>query len=290
MVNTRWIGDVEVGCIGLGCMPLSIEGRPDVTDGINLIRAALDHGVRLLDTADSYGLHIWDMGHNERLICKALSGLSYRDEVLVATKGGHYRPGDGSWQVNGRPEYLRATCEASARALGVEAIDLYYLHTPDPTVPYEDSIGALAEMQRRGTIRMVGVSDANSNLIDRALAILGDSLVAVQNQYSPLVRDSEPEISHCAELGLAFLPWSPLGGIGRASQLGELCPAFAAIAAQHAVSVHQLALAWLLRKGDHVIPIPGARRIRSIEDSLRASDLQLDEADLQALTEGTIER
>jgi aryl-alcohol dehydrogenase-like predicted oxidoreductase len=276
-MRTRKIGQVSVGAIGLGGMPMSIEGRPDEARSIKTIHAALDAGVTLIDTADAYHLHAGETGHNERLIAKALASYAGDvSDVLVATKGGHIRPGDGSWTVDGSPEHLRAAAEASLKALGVDAIGLYQFHRPDTTVPYAESVGALKELLDAGKIRMAGISNASIEQIDIAVRVLGEgNLASVQNQFSPAFRSSEPELRHAAELGVAFLPWSPLGGIGRAGDLGAKHTVFAAVAAAHDVSPQQVTLAWMLAKAPVVVPIPGASRPESITDSARATDLEL---------------
>jgi aryl-alcohol dehydrogenase-like predicted oxidoreductase len=283
-MNQRRIGTTEVSAIGLGGMPMSIEGRPDEERSVRTIHAALDAGVTLIDTADAYHLHADEVGHNESLIARALASHGADTSgVLVATKGGHLRPGDGSWTVNGSPEYLRSACEASLKRLGVEAIGLYQHHRPDPTVPYADSIGAVRDLVDAGKVRMAGISNANPEQIRQAREILGDRLVSVQNQYSPAFRSSEPELELCDELGLAFLPWSPLGGIARAGELGSRFAPFAEVAAGRAVSPQQVCLAWLLARSPRVIPIPGASRPETIRDSVAAATLTLDEAELVAL-------
>jgi aryl-alcohol dehydrogenase-like predicted oxidoreductase len=284
-MRTRKIGQVSVGAIGLGGMPMSIEGRPDEERSIRTIHAALDAGVTLIDTADAYHLHAGETGHNERLIAKALASYAGdASDVLVATKGGHIRPGDGSWTVDGSPGHLRAAVEASLKALGVEAIGLYQFHRPDPKVPYAESVGALKELLDAGKIRMAGISNASIEQIDTAVRVLGEgNLASVQNQFSPAFRSSEPELRHSAELGLAFLPWSPLGGIGRAGRLGARHAAFQEVADAHGVSPQQVTLAWMLAKAPVVIPIPGASRPESIIDSAQAAELTLSPAELTRL-------
>jgi len=178
-------------------------------------------------------------------------------DVLVATKGGHLRPGDGSWTVDGSPAHLRAAAEASLKALGVDAIGLYQFHRPDPKVPYEESIGALAGLLRAGKIRLAGISNASIEQIDIARRVLGEgNLACVQNQFSPAFRSSEGELRHAAAHGIAFLPWSPLGGIGRAGRLGARHTAFQKVAGARGVSPQQVTLAWMLAKAPVVIPIP----------------------------------
>ena len=265
---------------------MSIEGRPDDARSIATIHAALDAGVTLIDTADAYHLHATDVGHNEELIARALR--SYGGDtsaVLVATKGGHLRPGDGSWTQDGRPEYLKEAAKASARRLGVEAIGLYQFHRPDPTVPYADSIGAIRDLLDEGVIELAGISNANIAQIDEANEILGRRLVSVQNQFSPAFRSSLAELEHCAALGIAFLPWSPLGGIRRAGDVGRIHSTFQEVADAHGVSPQQVALAWELSLAAVVIPIPGASRPESIRDSVRATELALTDDELAELDE-----
>ena len=287
-MRTRQIGSVAVGAIGLGGMPMSIEGRPDAERSIRTIHAALDAGVTLIDTADAYHLRAGETGHNERLIAEALA--SYGGDVssvLVATKGGHLRPGDGSWTVDGSPAHLRQAAEASLKALGVDAIGLYQFHRPDPKVPYADSVGALKELLDAGKIRMAGISNATIEQIDIARRVLGEgNLASVQNQFSPAFRASEPELRHCAGLGIAFLPYSPLGGIRSAGQLGARHTAFQQVADAHSVSPQQVTLAWMLAKAPVVIPIPGASRPESITDSASAAELTLTAAELEQLDRG----
>ncbi|HZP54552.1 aldo/keto reductase [Actinocrinis sp.] len=275
-MQTRRIGDVQVGAIGLGGMPMSIEGRPDEQRSIATIHAALDAGITLFDTADAYHLHANEVGHNESLIARAVASYGGdTSDVLIATKGGHLRPGDGSWTVNGSPEYLKQACDASLKRLGVEAIGLYQFHRPDPRVPYADSVGAIRDLLDAGKIRMAGISNANPQQIQQANEILGGRLVSVQNQFSPSFRSSEPELELCARLGIAFLPWSPLGGISSAGDLGSRFGAFAEVGKAHGISPQQVCLAWMLAKAPVVIPIPGSSRPETIQDSAQAVDLKL---------------
>ncbi|HEY8914334.1 aldo/keto reductase [Lacisediminihabitans sp.] len=283
-MKTRTIGDVEVSAIGLGGMPMSIEGRPDEARSIATIHAALDLGVTLFDTADAYHLTATDVGHNESLIAKAIASWGGdTSNVLVATKGGHLRPGDGSWTVDGRPEYLKRAAEASLARLGGDAIGLYQFHRPDPEVPYEDSVGAIRDLLDAGTIRMAGISNANPNQIRLAQKILGGRLVSVQNQFSPAYRSSEPELELCDELGIAFLPWSPLGGIRSAGALGDRFAAFGRVAADRGLTPQVVCLAWELAKSPRVIPIPGASRPESISNSVQAAEVTLSTEELSML-------
>lgn len=284
-MKQRTIGDVDVSAIGLGGMPMSIEGRPDEKRSIATIHAALEAGVTLIDTADAYHLAGKDeVGHNEELIARAIR--EYKGDtsgVIVATKGGHLRPELGPWAQNGRPEYLKEAAKASAKRLGVDAIDLYQYHRPDPSVPYADSIGALAELLDEGVIRMAGISNADVDQIRQANEILDGRLVSVQNQFSPKFRSSEVELALCDELSIAFLPWSPLGGIANAADLGTTYEPFAVLARDRGVSPQVIALAWELAKSDVVIPIPGASRPQSILDSVTAATVKLRPEEVERL-------
>lgn len=281
-MRMRRLGDTQVSAIGLGCMPMSMRaGDPPREHAIGTIHAALDAGVRLLDTADAYA-PTGEMGHNEELVAEALRTWGGdRDSVLVATKGGHTRTRDGGWELDGSPEHLRAACDASLARLGVDRIGLYQHHRPDPDVPYEETLGALDELRRAGKIRMVGVSNADADQIRLAHSML--PLAAVQNEFSPSYRDSEPELELCAELGVAFLPWSPLGGIDSAKGLGSQHLAFAQVAERHEVSPQQACLAWHLAKADVVIPIPGSSRPATAVASAESADIDLTDDDMALL-------
>ena len=272
----RPIGSRTVSAIGLGEMPLSIEGRPDRPRAIATIHASLDAGVTIIDTADAYSLGVHEHGHGEELIAEALAAYGKpTDDVLVATKGGHRRPGDGSWTVHGDPAYVKEACEASLKRLGVDAIGLYQYHRPDPSVPWADSVGALADLLDEGKILMAGVSNASVAQIDEAQRVLDGRLVSVQNEFSPRFRSSESELRHCEELGIAFIPWSPMGGIGRADNIQRDRAAFAEVAAEVGATPQQVTLAWMLAKGSRVIPIPGSSRPETAVASAAAADVSL---------------
>ncbi|MCW2531816.1 MAG: putative aryl-alcohol dehydrogenase [Blastococcus sp.] len=265
---------MTVGAIGLGAMPLSTkQPRPSPADAEVVVHAALDAGVTLIDTADAYSYDEAEFGHNEELVALALRSYG-RANVLVATKGGHTRQGR-EWGLDGSPGYLRKACEASLRRLHVDVIGLYQLHRPDPATPWEESMGGLRSLFDDGLVRMVGISNANNAQIDAARAIVGDALVSVQNQFSPGYRSSAVELEHSASLGLAWLPWSPFGGVSAAGALDAEAPAFAEVAAELGVSVYRVTLAWHLAQADVVLPIPGATRPTSIIDSAAAADLDL---------------
>jgi aryl-alcohol dehydrogenase-like predicted oxidoreductase len=284
-------GDDEAGAeaalvnlfrIGLGCMPLSVPGRPDEAQAIRTIHAALDAGVNLLDTADAYSFGADDVGVGERLIARALADVPAGDRPLVATKGGHTRP-DGRWELDGSPAHLRAACEASLLALGVEAIDLYQLHRPDPRTPFAESVGALRDLRDEGKIRFVGLSNVTVAQLEEAEAIV--EVAAVQNELSlsyvlPLDRG---EVAACEERGIPFLAWAPLGGASGASEAGTNVPAVGRIAASRGVSQQRVALAWLLSLSPCVVPIPGSRRPETILDSVAATSLELTPEELDAI-------
>jgi aryl-alcohol dehydrogenase-like predicted oxidoreductase len=270
----------EVFPIGLGTMKMSLAGRQPDERSIATIHAALDAGVNLIDTADAYATGERDVGHSERLIAKALRGR--RDGVIVATKGGHTRPG-GSWELDGRPEYLKAACEASLRALETDRIDLYQYHRPDPDVPYAESIGALKELQDEGKVRWIGISNASVEQIELACSIA--DIVAVQNQLSLEYQEpiAKGEVAECERRGIALLAWGPLGGISRGAEAPGRHAAVRAAAQAHGVSPQQVALAWLLSLSPAVIPIPGATRTESILDCVAAVELELSDRELEAI-------
>jgi aryl-alcohol dehydrogenase-like predicted oxidoreductase len=244
-----------------------------------LIRRAVEVGTTLLDSADVYALDDSDIGHNERLIAAALADLGMSadassPDVVVATKGGRTRPG-GAWAHDARPTALRAACEASLRALDVECIALYQLHAPDPAVPFEESVGALAALRDEGKIRAVGLSNVDVAQIASAQSIVPIS--SVQNAFSPwaIGRRASPVVERCARDGIVFLAYGPLGGQGAAPSLGQT-PALVALAGELGVSAHELALACLLHESPTVVPIPGATRVASVESAARALEISLD--------------
>jgi aryl-alcohol dehydrogenase-like predicted oxidoreductase len=283
-MRQRRLGDVQVGAIGLGLMPLSNEGRPDRERALQTVHAALDAGVTLLDTADAYALGHADFGHGEELVAAALKAYGGdTSEVVVATKGGHTRPADDGWELDGRPEYLQAAARASLRRLGGEAIGLYQFHRPDPDVPWEESVGALRALLDDGIIRMAGISNANAAQIASAAEIVGPGLVAVQNEFSPRFRSSEDELRLCEARGIAFLPWSPLGGMSAADALGAEHGGFAQVAAEHDASPQQICLAWMLAKAPNVLPIPGSSRPATIQASAAAAEITLTDDEVSRL-------
>jgi aryl-alcohol dehydrogenase-like predicted oxidoreductase len=287
-MQQRTLGPYTVSAIGLGAMPLSMNNDkvyPDPADAIATIHAALDAGVTLIDTADIYA-PTWDqMGHNERLVGEAVrtwggdtSGL------LVTTKGGITRSEGEQWGRDGSVAYLRSAVEASLRALGAEAIDLYQYHRPDRWLVYGEVMENLATLKREGKIREIGISNASVEEIQIAQQVLGEGgLVSVQNEFSPRHPGSYDELRYCEQHGIAFLPWSPLGGTGGgARRVGERFAVFAETGERHGVSPQQAVLAWELALSDALIAIPGARRPASITDSAAAADLVLSDDEVAA--------
>ncbi len=272
-----------VSAVGYGGMHLSVTGRPPDDQAVRTIHAALDAGITLIDTADVYCLHDGELGHNERLIARALrEWRGDADAVTVATKGGMTRP-EGRWERDGRPEHLRRACDRSLKALGVERISLYQLHTPDPRVPIEDSVGALADLQAAGKVRWIGLSNVSADQIERARAVA--PITSVQNRLNPFFREAIEAgvVAHCAATGLGFLAYSPTGG-GRLNRALPDHPVVQEVARRLGASVHAVVLAWALAQAPCVIPIPSARSATHAMDSASAADLDLDPADLDELT------
>jgi aryl-alcohol dehydrogenase-like predicted oxidoreductase len=285
---TRRLGSLTVSALGLGAMPLSMgRGEPAPHErAMATIHAALDAGITLLDTADIYAPS-WDtMGHNEQLVGEALrSWDGDRAGITVATKGGITRSAEGGGR-DGSPAYLRRALEKSLAALGTDSVGLYYWHRPDRSIRYAEAVETLAAFKEEGLIREIGISNANIEEIDVAREVLGDGgLAAVQNEFSPtFFHTSRRELEHCGEHGIAFVPWSPLGGTGGgAAAVGERFPQIARIAEAHGASPQQVVLAWEIGLGEHVIPIPGASRPESITDSARAMTLALSDEEREEL-------
>jgi aryl-alcohol dehydrogenase-like predicted oxidoreductase len=275
--------------IGYGGMHVSIAGRPPEADSVKAIHAALDSGMTLIDTADAYCLDASDTGHNERLIARALREWSGpADAILVATKGGIVRT-SGRWDQDGRPEHLRAACDASLSALGVEQIALYQLHAPDPAVPFAESVGALADLQRAGKVRFVGLSNVSVSQIRAAESLV--RVTTVQNRLNPFFREAllDGVVEYCATRGIGFLAYSPTGG-GRLTRKLPSHPTLVEIGQRVGASPHAVCLAWVLSRGTTVIAIPSARQPAHARDSAGAGDLTLAPADLDAITSAAFDR
>jgi aryl-alcohol dehydrogenase-like predicted oxidoreductase len=263
-------------------MPLSIQGRPAEGVGERVIHASLDAGATLIDTADVYCLDDDDIGHNERLVGNALQSWSGDAEsIIVATKGGLTRP-QGRWERNGNPDHLRQACDRSLEALGVDRIDLYQLHAPDPVVPFADSVGALADLRSQGKIRWIGLSNVSVDEIKTAEETV--PVVTVQNRLNPFFREALDTgvVNHCAERRIGFLAYSPVGG-GRLNKKLPGHPALETTARRHGVSPHCVVLAWVLSKGPNVIAIPGARTVDHAVDSTNSANLVLDDKELAVI-------
>ena len=267
-------GELEVSRLGFGAMRLTgpgITGPPADREGaIAVLRRAVELGVNHVDTADAYGPDV-----SEELIAEALH--PYPDDLVIATKGGLVRTGEGGeWPKDGRPEHLREACEGSLRRLRVDAIDVYYLHRPDPEVPYEESVGALKELRDEGKIRHVAVSNASAELLAIARGIVDIALV--QNQYSLTDRRSQDVLDTCAEAGIGFVPWAPLDA-------GALDPAgpVAEIARNHDATPPQIGLAWLLHTSPAILPIPGTSSLGHLEENVAAAEIELAADELAAL-------
>jgi aryl-alcohol dehydrogenase-like predicted oxidoreductase len=270
-----------VTAVGYGGMHLSIQDRPTEEQAVRVIHAVLDAGITLIDTADVYCLNDSEIGHNERLIARALRSWT-REGVIVATKGGLRRP-QGRWEVDGRPAHLRNACDQSLKSLGVERIDLYQLHAPDPRVPLADSIGALADLRREGKVRWVGLSNVSVAEIQQAEAIVPIS--TVQNRLNPFFREALTEgvVQYCEKRGIGFLAYSPVGG-GRLNRRLPSHPVLRPMATRLGVTPHALVLAWVLARSPRVIVIPSARTVEHALDGITAAELTLSEEDLAAIT------
>lgn len=277
--------DVNISAIGLGGMPMSIRSRPPEDQSIQVIHRALDLGVTLIDTADSYCQDESDKHHNEKLIAKALK--QYQGDVssvIVATKGGLMRP-NGDWTRNGNPDHLRETIKISFESLGGEKpIDVWQYHSPDPNYTIEESLTPAKEAVENGLIRFVGVSNFSVEQIKRARDVV--DIVSVQNQYNPWHRQPEKDgvLEYCENNGLTFLPWSPLGGSSRVSKLEDI-PAIAKLAKEKGTSVYAVVLAWLRSKSPCIVPIPGASKTSSVEGSVRSLDVKLSPDEVKQIDE-----
>jgi pyridoxine 4-dehydrogenase len=258
-------GDLPVHRLGFGAMRITgpgIWGEPrDHAEAIAVLRRAVDQGVNLIDTADSYGPFV-----SERLIAEALH--PYPTDLVIATKGGLLRDGPGQWRPDGRPQRLRAACEESLQRLKLEQIPLYQLHRVDPAVPLEESIGMLVTLKDEGKIRHIGLSNVNEDQLDQALAIT--PVVSVQNRYGPGTRSSEAIVDRCEDENLAFLPWAPMdqGDVAQRATFND-------IAGAHGATPRQVALAWLLARSPVILPIPGTGSLRHLEENLAARSLIL---------------
>ena len=273
--DTVRLGDLVVNRLGFGAMRITgrgVWGPPaNRAEALRVLRRAADLGVTFIDTADSYG-----PGVSEELIAEALA--PYGNGLVIATKGGLTRSGPGEWRRDGRPAHLRAACAASLKRLRVDRIELYQLHSPDPRVPLEDSVGALLDLQREGKIRHIGVSNVDASELAAARRVA--TIVSVQNRYNLADRSSEPVLTVCEHDGIAFLPWYPLSA---GSDAAGANPALAQVAAKHSATPAQVAIAWLLARSPVMLPIPGTSSVTHLEENLQAAQLRLSAEDCARL-------
>jgi pyridoxine 4-dehydrogenase len=265
-------GDLTVNRLGFGAMQITGSGvwrePPDRDRAIATLRRVVELGVNFIDTADSYGPEV-----SENLIAEAL--YPYPDDLVIATKGGLVRPGQGRWAPDGRPEHLRAACEGSLRRLRLEQIPLYQFHRPDPAVPFAESLGALDDLKSQGKVRHVGISNVNEPQLREAQKIT--AIVSVQNRYNAADRRSQAMLDLCELEDLAFLPWAPL-------QHDRENPAVARAARNHGVTTHQVILAWLLASSAQMLPIPGTGSPEHAADNIAAAGLRLDPEEIAAIS------
>jgi aryl-alcohol dehydrogenase-like predicted oxidoreductase len=276
---TRRIGSSAVSAIGLGCAALSLKLATDPARGEAVIRAALDSGITLLDTATAYTTAASD-NHNEQLIGRVLKGLPRAERPFISSKGGHGRRGE-DFPIDARPASLRRDCEASLRALGVDVIDLYSLHWPDAAVPIEDSVGALWDLQSAGRIREIGVSNVTIDELHRALAVT--SVASVQNRFSIFDPGDCAVVAECERVAITFMAYSPLGGSARRAN-PRTTHAADRVAAGHNVSAAQVALAWLLARSPAMIAIAGPTRPETARAAAAAMSLRLTDQDVRRLS------
>jgi pyridoxine 4-dehydrogenase len=272
-------GDVSVHRLGFGAMRLTGEGiwgpPRSRTEAVAVLRRAVELGVNFIDTADSYGPNV-----SEELIAEAL--FPYANGLVIATKGGWNRPGPNQWTHDATPAHLRKAVEGSLKRLRLERIDVYQLHVPDPTVPFDDSVGTLAQLRTEGKIRLIGLSNVTQEHIERARRIV--PIVSVQNRYSFADREWDYVVDYCERNAIAFIPWSPLGG-GRLA--GEMLDK---VVRAHQASPHRVAIAWLLKRSPIMLPIPGTSAVRHLEENVAAASLQLGDEEYEELSRGGLRR
>jgi aryl-alcohol dehydrogenase-like predicted oxidoreductase len=275
------ITGLKVNAIGLGAMPLSISGRPDEAQAFAVIEAFVEGGGDFIDTANAYCLDDSDIGHNERLIHKALTRIGKRDKVIIATKGGLRRP-RGSWTVDGSPKWLRSSCEKSLKDLNTEVITLYQLHAVDPDIDFKTTLEELIRLKQESKILHIGLSNVGPDHLQTALRYT--PIISVQNRCNPFDKKDFKNglIELCRSKGITYIPHSPVGGHHGHVRLPQ-DPLFRRLSEKYGVSPYCIALAWLLHKGEHIIPIPGASKVSSVQDSARAVDIKLEQEDIEAI-------
>jgi pyridoxine 4-dehydrogenase len=267
-----------VNRLGFGAMRITGEGiwgdPPDREAARDVVRRAVELGVNLIDTADSYGPHV-----SEEILAEALH--PYPEDLVIATKGGLVRPGPGRWERDGRPEHLREACEASLRRLRLDAIELYQLHAVDPSVPFEESLGALIQLREEGKIRRIGLSNVGVEELERGLALT--DVATVQDRYNLTDRSNEDVLEACEQRGIGFIPWFPLATGDLAGAGGPLDE----VARNHDATPAQVALAWLLARADVMLPIPGTGSTEHLEENLAAGTLRLDADEVERIAAAT---
>jgi pyridoxine 4-dehydrogenase len=272
-------GDVSVHRLGFGAMRLTGEGiwgpPRSRTEAVAVLRRAVELGVNFIDTADSYGPNV-----SEELIAEAL--FPYANGLVIATKGGWNRPGPNQWTHDATPAHLRKAVEGSLKRLRLERIDVYQLHVPDPTVPFDDSVGTWAQLGTEGKIRLIGLSNVTQEHIERARRIV--PIVSVQNRYSFADREWDYVVDYCERNAIAFIPWSPLGGGRLAGEMLDM------VVRAHQASPHQVAIAWLLKRSPIMLPIAGTSAVRHLEENVAAASLQLGDEEYEELSRGGLRR
>ena len=291
-LQTRKIADLNVSLVGLGCMPLSNIKMVDHREqAIATIHHAIDLGITLLDTANVYS-PTWDtVGHNETLVAEAVrsySGSADISKVVITTKGGITKPAENVAERDGTREGLLKACEASLKRLNTSSIELYQFHRHDPSVTYTEQMLSLKALKDAGMIKRIGLSNAQGPELAVALEILGGpndgGVVSIQNEYSPRYRGEQDVLDKCSELGIAFLPWSPLGGAAQAGEVGSRYSAFASVATEVGATAQEVVLAWLLALTPVMIPIPGATKLATVDSIVRSSGLKLTSAQVDRLS------
>ena len=291
-LQTRKIADLNVSLVGLGCMPLSNIKMVDHREqAIATIHHAIDLGITLLDTANVYS-PTWDtVGHNETLVAEAVrsySGSADISKVVITTKGGITKPAENVAERDGTREGLLKACEASLKRLNTSSIELYQFHRHDPSVTYTEQMLSLKALKDAGMVKRIGLSNAQGPELAVALEILGGpndgGVVSIQNEYSPRYRGEQDVLDKCAELGIAFLPWSPLGGAAQAGEVGSRYSDFASVATEVGATAQEVVLAWLLALTPVMIPIPGATKLATVDSIVRSSALKLSSAQVDRLT------
>ncbi len=283
MVRNRTLGNTSINFfpVGLGAMPLSLEGHPNEAQALEVLNTFVNGGGNFIDTANVYCVDDSDVGHNEQLIAKALKQYKNANDIFVGSKGGLRRP-KGKWTVDASPAWLRQSCEKSLQDLNSDSIFLYQLHTPDPDIPLTDSIGELSKLQEEGKVQHIGLSNVNVEHIESALSIT--QIMSVQNRCNLFERTSFKNgvIQFCENNNITFIAHSPVGGHYQHSQRGDNF-LLKKLAKKYAASTYQIMIAWLLYKSRSIFPIPGASKTSSIKDSIQAVNVKLSKEDMQSL-------